>query len=98
MAMKIVINPNGSGQCVYSEEIDLASLGNLRIRRGSHVEPTAQGEWTVDLSPVGGPILGPCNHRKQALRAEVRWLEKHWLSTSPPIIDAVSETAGEHQH
>jgi hypothetical protein len=28
---------------------------------------------------LGGPVLGPFDHRSDALKAEHDWLEKHWL-------------------
>jgi len=71
--------PDGVAKCVYSEAIDLAALGDVFISRGSHVEPTPDGKWTADLSPVGGPVLGPFDNRSLALHAEVRWLHEHWL-------------------
>jgi hypothetical protein len=77
--MQLVIKPTGDTTCVYSEAINLAVLGDMSIRRGSHVEPTADGRWTADMSPVNGPILGPFAHRSEALDAEVQWLETHWL-------------------
>jgi hypothetical protein len=77
--MQLVINPQGHCRCFYSEEITLGRLGNLRIRRGSHVEPDKHGKWLADLSPVNGPKLGPFRSRSQALSAERRWLERHWL-------------------
>lgn len=80
--MEIVIKPNGEAQCVYSESISLNSLGQLKIRRGSHVEPVSGGKWNADLSPVEGPVLGPFNLRSEALEAERRWLEMHWLVAS----------------
>jgi hypothetical protein len=67
-------------RCLYGEELDLTALGRLRIARGSHVEPTADGRWTADLSPVGGPVLGPFPARSQALDAERAWLLAHWLT------------------
>lgn len=78
MAMQIVIEPNGTVRCVYDEEIELAVLGDIRIARGSHVEPT-DGGWTADLSPVSGPVLGPFRQRSEALKAELCWLNEHWL-------------------
>src|SRR4051794_33699093 len=42
----------------YSEEIPLAALGAPSVTRASRVEPTPDGRWTADLSPVGGPTLG----------------------------------------
>ncbi len=79
--MQIVISTTGQVACVYTEEIDLRSLGDVTIRRGSHVEPDELGRWLADLSPVGGPILGPFGLRSEALGAERRWLEDHWLET-----------------
>jgi hypothetical protein len=77
--MQLVIEPSGNATCVYSEAIDLSVLGKVSIRRGSHVEPTPEGQWTADMSPVDGPVLGPFVHRSEALGAEVNWLEEHWL-------------------
>ena len=78
--MHLVVTPQGEARCIYSEEIDLRSLGTLTIRRASHVEPSDDGRWLADLSPVGGPVLGPFDLRTEALSAEVSWLEQHWLS------------------
>jgi hypothetical protein len=80
--MELVIEPAGRVRCLYGETIDLAALGNLAIRRGSHVEPTTDGQWLCDLSPVAGPMLGPFDCRSQALAAEVAWLEAHWLAAA----------------
>ena len=77
--MQLVVEPGGAVRCIYSEQLDLNALGSLAIRRASHVEPTEHGLWIADLSPVGGPVLGPFTARSQALEAESRWLEKNWL-------------------
>lgn len=77
--MQVVIDSTGLVRCLYDEEIDLSSLGNLTIARASHVEPANDGSWYADLSPVKGPVLGPFQRRSQALRAEVQWLECNWL-------------------
>ena len=81
--MRLVIQPDGSVRCVYGETIDLQSLGNLNIARGSHVEPNSAGQWFADLSPVSGPRLGPFSKRSEALEAETEWLDHHWLSGAP---------------
>ncbi len=77
--MQIVITSDGSMKCIYNDVLELHTLGQLQIRRGSHVEPTPEGDWMVDLSPVNGPQLGPFRKRQEALDAEIQWLETHWL-------------------
>jgi hypothetical protein len=77
--MQLRIDPNGTVRCVYGETIDLGLLGAVTIRRASHVEPDEAGQWWADLSPVGGPRLGPFPSRGVALQAESAWLEAHWL-------------------
>ena len=78
--MQLIVHADGSASCLYDEAIDLATLGDLKIERGSHVEPDEQGRWFADLSPVSGPKLGPFDRRSEALDAERAWLEAHWLS------------------
>ena len=77
--MELLIETSGRVRCVYDETIDLHRLGQLTIQRGSHVEPTLDGQWTADLSPVNGPMLGPFLSRAEALEAELGWLSGHWL-------------------
>ena len=78
--MELIITREGGIRCVYAEAVDLRALGSLVIRRASHVEPDAQGDWVADLSPVGGPNLGPFACRSQALHAETEWLSANWLT------------------
>ena len=78
--MQLVVTPEGSIRCVYGEDLDLHALGTPVISRGSHVEPDQNGRWSADLSPIDGPQLGPFDSRSQAVAAEVRWLERHWLT------------------
>ena len=80
--MEMIVKPGGDIRCVYDETVDLAAVGNLHVKRASHVEPDAHGRWTADLEPVDGPTLGPFTLRSEALAAEQRWLEQHWLTRS----------------
>jgi len=80
--MQMIVQTDGAVHCLYGEELDLHRLGKLSIARGSHVEPTADGQWTADMSPVNGPTLGPFPNRSNALAAERQWLESHWLTTA----------------
>lgn len=77
--MEMVIDQTGVGRCVYGEIIPLKELGEVTIRRASHVEPDIQGRWWADLAPVAGPALGPFGRRSEALAAEQAWLETNWL-------------------
>jgi hypothetical protein len=78
--MDLIVDPVGRVRAIYSEEIDLARIGPPVIRRASHVEPDSSGRWHADLSPVGGPVLGPFDRRSHALESERAWLEAHWLA------------------
>ena len=78
--MTLVVAADGSARAVYGEAIDLASLGAVRIRRASAVEPDEAGRWAADLRPCGGPVLGPFAVRSQAIAAEVAWLEANALA------------------
>ena len=77
--MRLRVDPDGTVTCLYREEFDMSSLGDISMRRASHVEPQADGRWTADLSPVGGPLLGPFRLRSEALRSEAEWLEHNRL-------------------
>lgn len=74
--MQLFVRPNGTAQCLYGEEINLAALGSLDIKRASHVEPNENqpGEWIADLAPVGGPLMTGFKSRAAALEAEATWL------------------------
>jgi hypothetical protein len=77
--MELVIDRGGALRGIYSEEIDLTAFGPPVITRASHVEADLHGRWHADLSPIGGPVLGPFDRRSNALQAEQQWLEAHWL-------------------
>lgn len=77
--MQLLISPEGRVRSIYSEEIDLGTLGSATITRASHVEPEREGGWLADLGPVGGPILDGFSTRSEALAAEHAWLEANWL-------------------
>jgi hypothetical protein len=78
-SMQLIVSASGDMRCLYGEEIPLAVLGSLSIVRASYVEPDGDGKWFADLSPVGGPRLGPYEHRSRALEEERQWLQKQWL-------------------
>jgi hypothetical protein len=52
--MQLVVTTTGAVRCLYSELIDLPTLGPPTITRASHVEPDLDGCWHADLRPVHG--------------------------------------------
>jgi len=73
--MFVWIRPDGAVQFVYDDALrGLLGLGRAAIRRASHVEPTRDGQWTADLGPIDGPVLGPFETRAATLDAERAWL------------------------
>jgi len=78
--MQLRIDRQGKISCIYGEMIDLTRLGKMSIRRASHVEPDDAGRWWADLSPLGGPKLGPFPLRSQALLAEEEWIERCYFA------------------
>jgi hypothetical protein len=77
--MQLLILSGGVIRCLYEETLDLSSLGQMTIGRGSYCEPDTNGKWFADMAPVKGPKLGPFCCRSQALEAERAWLEANWL-------------------
>ena len=74
------IRPDGRVEFIYDDELrPIMELGDTKIQRASHVEPTDSGKWEADLSPVNGPVLGPFDTRRGALDAEIEWLNENHL-------------------
>jgi hypothetical protein len=75
--MILSVAPDGITRFIYQELLPLDALGPSTIARASHVEPDASGQWWADMSPVGGPMLGPfpADRKSLALAAEVAYLE-----------------------
>lgn len=74
----------GRIHALYADDLALPDLaaalgGELATRRASNVEPTPDGRWTADLSPVSGPVLPSTATRKESLDAEADWLREHRL-------------------
>jgi hypothetical protein len=76
-AMKLSLQ-GGKVLAIYSDDLaDLkAKAKTATIRRVSYVEPTPDGQWAADMSPVApGVVLGPYRLRQEALDAEIRFLD-----------------------
>ena len=82
------IRATGEIVTIHDDEIcaTLRTCGSIHIRRASHVEPDVDAAgrvtWSADMSPVGGPLLGPFPTRGEALRAETAWIVDR-LATIP---------------
>ena len=76
---KILVAPSGNARAIYDDALIgiLESVGNLVVRRASHVEPLDGGGWGVSMAPCGGGLLGPYRTRCEALAEEIKWLETH---------------------
>lgn len=86
--MNLYVRPNGTAQCLYSDDIVLKTLGALDIKRASHVEPDPNnpGYWYADLSPVGGPRLDGFVSRAEALAAEDAWLNEKMRAENVTVL------------
>lgn len=75
---RLLISDQGTVSFVWSDNLaGFLECGNAHIHRASHVEPvdTPDGpQWVADMSPSGGPVLGPFRLRDVALEAEREWL------------------------
>lgn len=79
--MTIRIDPDGTVQFIYSDQLrPLLEMGEAKIRRASHVEPTPDGRWQADLNPIGGPLLPPTDSREASLRREAQWITLRYLN------------------
>jgi len=76
--MEIRINKD-EVRFIYNDDLlkAMKELGSVDIKRASHVEPNSNGNWTVDLTPVNGPIIENYQRRDEALKSEVDWLLKN---------------------
>ena len=103
MSIPIVVRSSGEVQFLYTEELDLSTLGPVaKQKRASHIELTCDlsdealislarlpidetpaNTWWADLTPSGGPVLGPFEKRSQALAAEAVWIQEHILKGNP---------------
>ena len=93
--MTLLVGPEGTVRCMYAEVIDLAAIGSVRITRASHVDPDGTGRWWADITPSGGPVLGPFGRRSDALAAEWRWLEENITAVAFVEVAALSKPSCE---
>lgn len=80
--MRITFEADGGVKFIYDDALApiAQEVGDVTVKRASHVEPCGgpKGlQWEADMSPVGGPVLGPYFTREDALLAEREWLLDH---------------------
>lgn len=77
MSATMTVTADGRLEFVWDDSLAaFRALGETTIRRASHVEPVGD-QWTADMGPAGGPVLGPFDLRGDALAAERAWLAEH---------------------
>lgn len=54
--VELVIRPDGRVEFLHDDDLAalVGSFMPLQTRRAGHVEPTTDGRWAVDLSPLAG--------------------------------------------
>lgn len=73
MRAELVFSADGTGRGLYTEAVDLAAIGRLRVSRASRVEfDNRAGLWRV-YPPRGGEAL--FSHRSR--RACIEWEHTH---------------------
>lgn len=76
----LFINEDGGIMFVHDDEVAESLDTGIPplIRRASHVEPTTDGKWSVDVAPIAGSptpmVIGTWPSRNAALCAEVEWV------------------------
>lgn len=79
----LLVLPDGSAQGLYTEAIDLSSLGRLQLRRASSIEFDNQTQvWWVRLPKLGRVHCSPS--RATCLR----WEQQHFEAGSGKPIPA----------
>lgn len=78
----MIIHVSADGKLTFVYDDDCAELlreGNAQVTRASRIEPWGQqgGEWFAEI--YGGPTLGPFALRREAIAAEVAWIEGNLL-------------------
>jgi hypothetical protein len=74
----IVVSEDGSRSVsIYDDDLDFGHFGEYRIERASHVEWSEEHGFYADLTPSGGPLLTGFKKYRDAVEAELRWLDEH---------------------
>ena len=71
---------------IYSDDLKelFNNFSNVQVARLSHVEPTKDGKWQADMSPIGGKSLPETDTREESLALEVEN-----INSQPSLIEAI---------
>lgn len=77
--IRIIRGHDGTLRYVYDDDVHkhLSKLGEVSIKRATHVEPDENGLWYADLSPVGGEKVTGFKTHQEAIDFELKWLNEH---------------------
>jgi hypothetical protein len=86
--MQLIIGPDGSGRCLYGEDINLGKLGALTISRASHVEPDASGQWFASM--IDGQLRYDVIPRRPSCRTASPFRGRLCFTTTASVLGAVA--------
>jgi hypothetical protein len=77
----VTVSDDNITSFVHDDEMAamLNGHGESLTVRATHCEPQANGNWAIDLGPSGGPVVFGFESKRDALFAEVQWLEQNVL-------------------
>lgn len=91
--VNLFIAPSGRVVFVYDDAMAaLSAQGLATTRRASHVEPSPEGGWSVDLSPFTGVTTEGhgFERRGEALDFERGWLEGYLELFTADELEAIN--------
>jgi hypothetical protein len=80
-SLVITVDENNITTFVHDDELmsTFGQEGESLTVRATLCEPQSNGRWAIDLGPSGGPIVFGFESKRDALFAEVQWLEQNVL-------------------
>jgi hypothetical protein len=77
----LVFNPDGTGECLWTEALPLSSIGKLAIRRASQVEfshKTQQWEVWIETGDAGGVRLTRRMFKHKSRERCIEWEREYF--------------------
>lgn len=80
-AARDALRAMGADKPQLSRATNIETGRQLRAEAAAMVPPNVladnQDSYFADITPVGGPVLGPFERRSEAVAAELQWLGEH---------------------